>query len=99
VTDASATRLSLFAGASTASTDLFTGDSSAACSISQDLDFSQGPTPVSAGHYRVAVGRDYENSAGATGTYTIEIDVTTGLTNVSQTSDDVMSMLAMCPVP
>ena len=99
VTNSSATRLALFAGTSTSSTDLFTGDGMAACSISQDTDFSQGPTLVSPGHYRLAVGRDSQNSANQSGTYTITIDVTTGLSNVSQTSDDTASNQGHCPVP
>jgi hypothetical protein len=97
VTGPSLPRLGLFAGTTTSATNLFTGSSTAACAPTQDTDYSQGPTLVSPGHYRVTVGRDWGKSVSSDGTYTVKITATNALSNVSQTSNDTASNQGHCP--
>jgi hypothetical protein len=98
VTGASTPRLGLFAGTTTTGTDLFTGAAKDLCSASnqQDVDLTGGPVTVAAGHYRLTVGRDWNASAGAAGTYTITITSTVTLSNPTQSADDQASNQPHC---
>ncbi len=96
VTMNSVPRLELFQGTATTGTNLFDNAATPVCGT-MDTDLSAGPTAVAATHYRLAAGRDWGNSAGLTGTYTITITATVDLDNVSQTADDAPSNLPHCP--
>ncbi len=97
ITSSSLPRLGLYAGSTTSGIDLFTGQNTAACGTATDVDFSQGPTLVSPGHYRAVVGRDWGKSSTLMGTYTVTISADTALANVQQTADDQASSQGHCP--
>ena len=97
VSSESMARLAVFAGTATTGTNLVTNTGAAACGSGQGTSISSGAINVSAGTYAIAVGRDWELSAGASGTYTVTVSTTHPFVAPVQNGDDVASNQANCP--
>jgi hypothetical protein len=96
VTGNSVPRLELFKGSTTTGTNLFDNAATPVCGT-MDASLTGGPTTVVATHYRLAVGRDWGNSAGSGGNYALTITSSVDMNNLGQTADDAASNLPHCP--
>src|SRR5215471_9622551 len=70
-------RLAIFAGTATTGKNLFNNTANVICGSGQGADVSGGPLSVSAGHYQLAVGRDWGFSLSSDGTYTVTVTANT----------------------
>lgn len=95
VDGASVARLALFKGTTTSGTNLLNGAAKDICGA-QNTDLSAGPVTLSPAHYRLTVGRDWGQSAGAAGNYTVTVTSSTSFAGGSQTGDDVASAEPHC---
>lgn len=89
LTGTSVSRMALFApGSPLSGTNLLWGSAWDVSCFGQDQDQTLGTSTLSAGTYRLAIGRDWGRSAGASGTYDLWLEVLAGAVAVEQTVDD-----------
>jgi hypothetical protein len=93
ITGASVLRLGAFGpGTALSGANLLTGPSSDRMCRAQNVSDTVTFRALTAGVYRIAVGRDWGSSAGASGNYTLTVTSTSPLTSPSQTVNDAPSM-------
>jgi hypothetical protein len=93
ITGASVLRLGAFApGVGLNGANLLTGPTSDRMCGGQNVSDTVTFRAVTAGTYRIAVGRDWGSSAGASGNYSLTVTSSTSLGIATQTENDVASM-------
>jgi len=100
VTGASVPRLALFGpGIPLDGINLFTGTTDDRLCVGQDMTDTASVTVSGSGTYRLAVGRDWGLSAGASGTYVVDVNTSLPVQPQGQTDDDVTSQASgfTCP--
>ncbi len=106
VTGTSVARVSVYApGSALSGTNLLNGTTydqvcPSASYANQDVDVTTSASIPSAGVYRVAIGRDWGNSAGATGTYHLSLTTSSSImTGFTKTVSDTATLSSgmSCP--
>lgn len=100
VTGASVPRLALFGpGSPLNGTNLLNGSSNDRQCVGQNANDSVAVVAGDAGVYRLAVGRDWGESAGASGEYTLTVTSSLAFVPLGQTADNTASLAAgtQCP--
>jgi hypothetical protein len=97
VTGNSVPRIGLFAGAMTTGTNLMNNTAADNCGT-QNTNLTGGPiTLAMTGPYRLAIGRDWLKSAGATGNYMVSLTSTVNFSGGAAVANDQASNQAHCP--
>lgn len=92
VTDSSALRLGAFGpGTALTGSDLFTGISFDRLCFGQNVGDTVSFRTTTAGTYRIAIGRDWNKSAGASGTYTAAVTASSPMSFLGQSVNDAAS--------
>ena len=99
VTGNSVVRLAVFDGANLNTVNRLNGNLADRMCTGQNASDSAVTPVLSPGLHRFAIGRDWDNSAGAAGTYTVTLTSTVPLFGNGQTANDIASAFATTTCP